>query len=379
MRIGLITHNYPASRDDRQNAGIFVYDLAHALKSMGHEVFVLCPDTGFSKETNGVSVTWFPWAGRGKKLGDLRLFNPADLILFLNLLFAGSQETKRFCQQNRIDFVVGMWAFPAGVFALWVRRVLGIPYCLWALGSDIYTYAKYPILGSIIKLALKNANFLVADGIDLARCVEKLSGKECRFLPSASRLPTEAGRPIRHGPIKFVYLGRMEPVKGPDILISAVCAIKDLDFKLHLLGDGSLLPSLKKKIRQMGLEEKVIFMGKVGSPKVIYEELSSSDWLVIPSRSDSIPLVFSEGAKAGVPLIVAQVGDMVELVRKYKVGLSFPKEDAKRLTEILKDVLSRGRKATQIYEKGLQKLASLFDIDSSAKKLLSMIEAKTDD
>ncbi|KKS69586.1 MAG: hypothetical protein UV41_C0050G0009, partial [Candidatus Daviesbacteria bacterium GW2011_GWA2_42_7] len=43
MRIGIITHNYPNKKGDRQNAGIFVYDIAHALKKLGHEIFVLCP------------------------------------------------------------------------------------------------------------------------------------------------------------------------------------------------------------------------------------------------------------------------------------------------------------------------------------------------
>lgn len=377
MRIGIITHNYPSSKGDRQNAGMFVYDMANALKELGHEIFVLCPGQGQVPGKGEIPVTWFGGVGSGQKMGSLKPYNPFDLIMFLKMVFLGLKATDKFVGESRVDFIVGMWAFPSGIFALWAKLRHKIPYSLWALGSDVYVYAQYPLLGAVIKQALSKANFLLADGIDLAKKTSEIAGRKCEFLPSASQLPHNS-KPIKEkkGPLKFVFLGRVEPVKGPDVLIDAVAGIKDLDFELHCMGDGSLLPGLKEKVSDLGLDRKVFFYGNVSDPEIIYKKLFSSDWLIIPSRSDSIPLVFSEGAKAGLPMIVAEVGDMVELVKDYKVGLSFPKEDSKKLAEILKGVISKGRGEIKRYKEGVSKVAELFDVNSSAEKLAIMVKKK---
>ena len=89
MRLGIVTHNFPAGKHDRQNAGIFVYDLACAVKKLGNEVFVLCPEVGIKKEENEIPVTWFPWAGSSRKMGSLNMLNPKDLLLFLNMAYSG--------------------------------------------------------------------------------------------------------------------------------------------------------------------------------------------------------------------------------------------------------------------------------------------------
>ncbi|OGE36506.1 hypothetical protein A3A14_01045 [Candidatus Daviesbacteria bacterium RIFCSPLOWO2_01_FULL_43_38] len=372
MRIGIITHNYPNKKGDRQNAGIFVYDIAHALKKLGHEIFVLCPGQG---EADEIPVTWFGGVGSGQKMGNLKPYNPFDLIMFLRMVFSGLRATDKFVSENKVDFIVGMWAFPAGIFALWAKLRHKVPYCLWALGSDVYVYARYPVLGWVIKRALFGANFLLADGIDLAKKASEIAERKCEFLPSASQL-SHKSKPAREkkGPLRFVFLGRMEPVKGADVLIDAVSKIADLDFEVHCMGDGSLLPGLKERVSDLSLGKKVFFYGNVSDPEVIYTNLSFSDWLVIPSRSDSIPLVFSEGTKAGLPMIVAEVGDMVELVKDYKVGLSFPKENSKKLAEILRDVIVKGRVETEKYRDSVSKVAQLFDVNSSAEKLAKMIK-----
>lgn len=374
MKIAIFTHNYPASSSDRQNAGIFVYDLAHALKKMGHEIIVLCPDSVQKKERSDVKVKWFNWPGKGRKLGSLNYLNPYDLWIFISMIIFGCLAAENFCKEEKVDFVIGMWAFPAGVFALWTKLRNKVPYCLWALGSDIYIYARYPLLKNLIKIALSKAGFLVADGLDLARQVNKISGHKCTFIPSASNISKFIKHKVKDGPIKFVFLGRMEFVKGPDILIDAFLKIKNLNFELHLMGDGVLLSQLKERVQQFGLGKKIFFYGNVSDPKVILSTLSSSDWLVIPSRSDSIPLVFSEGMKASTPVIVADVGDMVELVKTYKVGHFFPKENLDALVNLLKKVLMEKRTNLSDFKPQLKKVAELFDINLSSEKLISMIK-----
>lgn len=374
MRIGIITHNYPASKYDRQNAGIFVYDFAHALHKLGHKVFVLCPNNGQKKEKDIVTVNYFNWMGKGTKLGSFNPFNPKDILLFFNIFFSGFKASESFCKDNKIDFIISMWAIPAGIFALWANLKRKIPYCIWALGSDIYVFMKYPIIKSIIKLALKKSTFLIADGLDLAKKTSKIANKKCYFLPSASKMPKYSQNYIRknNNCVKFAFLGRMELVKGTDILIDAFLKLSNLKFELHCMGDGSLLPILKQKVIDNGLDQKIIFYGNVFDSQKIMKVLTSSDWVVIPSRSDSIPLVFSESMKAGCPVLVSSVGDLPALIKKYNVGLSFPKEDVNNLAKILKNIILK-KNIKNIYQKNTKETAKIFDINFSAKEIILKI------
>ncbi|MBI4039375.1 glycosyltransferase [Candidatus Daviesbacteria bacterium] len=376
MRIGLVTHNYPSGLHDRQNAGIFVHDLAQALKKGGHEVFVLCPDNGRQKQPDKVPVTWFSWKGQSKKLGDLSLKNPSDWVYFFDLFRQGIKNMTPFIKDNKIDFCVAMWAFPAGVFCYFAKRKLKVPYLTWCLGSDIYVYAKLPILKQLIVKILKSSSAVFADGIDLAQTTQNLFSGVCQFVPSATKLPNmpDHQAEFRHpSALHLMFLGRMEPVKGPDVLIDAACLIKDLDFELHLMGEGALLGALEQQVTTFGLADKVIFHGNVADPAKIEAYLSSADWLIIPSRSDSIPLAFSEAAKNGTPLLVAAVGDMAQLVRQYQVGLTFGKGDVKQLAKLLRDIIkNRGKRA--IYAANTPKVSLLFNIDTSAKKLAEEAE-----
>jgi len=54
--------------------------------------------------------------------------------------------------------------------------------------------------------------------------------------------------------------------------------------------------------------------------------------------------------------------------------LSFPKENSKKLAEILRDVIVKGRVETEKYRDSVSKVAQLFDVNSSAEKLAKMIK-----
>ena len=124
-----------------------------------------------------------------------------------------------------------------------------------------------------IKIILKNASFVLADGIELKKTVEDL-GVKCLFVPSASRLETGIKRPDKkHGtlPVQIAFLGRLEKVKGPDILVEALFGLgKKIDsFRVTIIGDGSLAGELKRKIRDGGLFSYVDFPGNISDKKRI--------------------------------------------------------------------------------------------------------------
>jgi glycosyltransferase involved in cell wall biosynthesis len=106
---------------------------------------------------------------------------------------------------------------------------------------------------------------------------------------------------------------------------------------------------------------------------LLYE---SSDCVVIPSRSESIPLVFSEALKFNKELIVTDVGDMGMLGRQYGVAWVIPPEDPVALKEIMKkkvesqDNEKMASHAPDVVHGKREELKRLFNIETSVDRFL---------
>lgn len=369
-RVLVITHNYPLTSGNRQNAGVFVYDFVNMLAKYA-QVVVFCPGAkDKTVELDGVNIRYFGWNSK-LPLGQLKLWNPNHVYLLVIYFISGFKELDVLLKkEGRMDFVLSMWAFPSGIFSLYLyfRKM---QYGVWCLGSDIYIYAKKPILGFLIRKILDKARLLLADSPDLCREVKEISGRECDFVPSASLFPIvkpktniSSDRIIRLG-----FVGRLEAVKGVDILIDSLVKIKPflVNYRVEILGDGFLYEALKKRSEEEGLCPYIKFHGNVSEAYEIAKVLSSVDWVVIPSRSDSIPIVFSETMKSGTPVIVSDLEDLKYLVNKYDVGLVFKAGSSLELSKILLN-LSNMKEARERFRKNTREVAKLFDIDYIAKE-----------
>lgn len=383
-KILIITHNYPEGRLDRQNAGTFVQDFACELVRKNNTVHVFCPGEKDGREIiHGVIIHRFGWR-KDKKLGQLKLWNPFDIVCFFLFFIRGTKGVIKLGKKILPDHALAMWAIPSGALAFFLKKECGIPYSVWALGSDIYVYGKIPIIGIFVKEVLLQANALFADGVDLSRKVTAISGKKCIFLPSASKfvvLDELLGKvgvtPDRK--IVLTFLGRMENVKGPDLLLESLVKVKNTveNLEVNFIGDGRLLEKLKNKANLSGLSEIIRFHGNLSDKKQIARIFFKSTWLVIPSRSDSIPLVFSEGMKMGLPVIVSDLPDLKYLVDKYKVGVHFKTGSISELASIISAISSRKRGSYKKYmnfKKNTKTVARFFSIEKSAETFLGIHE-----
>lgn len=338
MRIGIFTHNYPKDDKDRRNAGVFVNDFAKKLATR-HSVFVFCPsDRDLVEKRDGLIVNWFDWNGTLEKLGNWKLISPLSLLSFFRLILIGSKKAIKFARANKLDYCLAAWSIPSSVFTLFIKRRLSIAYGVWSLGSDINFYSKIPILRQIIRLSLVNANNLFANSYSLCKKVNCLTDKRCVFLPAVTELGQykDINLSRTNKVPSFLYVGRLEKVKGPDLLIKACRAVRmaGVDFRLYVLGGGSMLDKLKKMVRKYSLTPNIYFEGWADK-KEIAGFMKKADILVIPSRNESLPLVLIEAARFNLPSIVSHVGDCSEVVKKYNIGLSFRKGDISGLARLM--------------------------------------------
>ena len=171
-------------------------------------------------------------------------------------------------------------------------------------------------------------------------------------------------------------VGRMEKIKGPDIMLDALFKLgQNINkYEVHFVGDGALLEELKNKVEKSGLKQEIIFHGNINSFKQIGTIMRQSDWLVIPSLSDSIPLVFSEAMKCGLPVIVSDLNDLKYLVNRYRVGLLFKTGNVNNLTNLLSKLPLLMDKRNY-FVNNTSEVALSFSVEETVKKLSNLLTA----
>lgn len=376
IRIGILTHNYPKAKGERKDTGIFIYDFAQKLVKT-NKVFVFCPDSvGEKEDYKNVPVTWFEWGGPDKKFGNWSFFSPLSIYHFFKLIIVGTKKAVAFAQQNRLDYCLSAWSLPSAIFAYAVKKKLKIRYGVWNLGSDLNKYAKFPILRQLIVLSLKNADNLFANSYDLCGKVEKLTGRKCTFMQSVTNIQTEnIEMPVLDRNLfNFLYVGRLERVKGPDILLVACTILKKetQKFRVNVLGGGSMYEFLSKRMCFHSLGDLIKLQGWADEKKVA-GYMKASDCLVIPSRSESLPLVIIEAAKMGLPIIATNVGDCKRLIDKYMAGFCVPKESPIKLAGAMKKAVSEGKLFREKRRKSLLEMTEGFTEEESVRILLQAI------
>lgn len=279
-------------------------------------------------------VVRFDWGETQRTLSELPLYRVATWELVKKHFDSGVQTLLQHLKSNRYDHILALWALPSGWFAYKAHKETGVPYSVWSLGSDINVWAQRPLAGKMIRVALSKATGLFADGDELAEKVKRLSGRECHFLPSLRLFDFQA-QPIPREKY-FLYLGRIEKSKGVLDLARAFSLLKQdiWDYRLLYIGDGSAVPKLKREIDRLKLRGKVHLLGRVPTDEVI-NYLQRARALVIPTHSDSIPLVFGEALQTATPMIVTNVGDLGTLVRDNKLGYVVQKKSVRALHDAL--------------------------------------------
>jgi glycosyltransferase involved in cell wall biosynthesis len=351
LKICVLTSSFPSNPED-QIAAPFLPPFIAALQNHGAQAIVYTQDRlGDKKPVVDAPVYWFPWQRADTALVQLKPYVPTHLWGAAKLAWYGSRHLIPLLQRHQVDLCLAAWTIPSGYFAYHAKKTLGIPYCVWALGSDIYGWARYPVLRRCIRRILRQANGLFADGIDLASRVQQLAGQPCAFLPSVRPLPQD--RPAAKVEVdatktNFLFVGRWEKVKGVDVLVEAMKLLIDAGVSayLYIVGKGSLKGLLERKIRAHALT-RTIFLREDIPTATLRGYLQQCDCLVIPSRSESIPLVFSEGLQSGIPMIVSATGDLASLVHRFRLGYVVPPGEPAPLQQALATFVRNGHRREQ--------------------------------
>jgi len=147
------------------------------------------------------------------------------------------------------------------------------------------------------------------------------------------------------GQLRFVHVARFNPVKNHRLLLEAFAQVVSRrdDCVLSLAGDGALLESCKAYAGELGLDQRVRFLGNVTDVSGL---LKNSDVFVLSSDSEAMPVSILEAMAHGLPIAATNVGGVPELVDGN--GILTPKGDAQALATAMLELASNARKREEM-------------------------------
>ena len=184
--------------------------------------------------------------------------------------------------------------------------------------------------------------------------------------PSRVPLPTTTSPTV-------LYVGRLEAVKGVEVLIRAFAKVHHdhPESRLRIVGDGSQGEVLKALAKQLNLSTVVEFVGWV-EPGRITDQYASTQLLAVPSVwPENLPTVAIEALAIGRPIVGSNRGGIPELVDDASNGFIVESGDEEALAKAIGTILFDPQLQQSMAKASLAK-AQTFDDQVFVEKLLSL-------
>jgi glycosyltransferase involved in cell wall biosynthesis len=364
----VVTSSFPIRGDGSEAAGSFVADTVAEL-ARHVPVRVVAPGASEAHEIWSERIVVQRYSAPEQPLSTLKPWRPADLRWILRVLASGARVTRRAAEGARS--IVALWGLPCGE---WARRAAAsehIGYSVWMLGSDVWSLGRMPILRGMLRRVIRDAQHAYADGYALADEAAHIGGVPIAFLPSTRRIECAAPSQRRtHAPYRLLFLGRWHPNKGVDLLLDALDLLSDADFarieSVAIEGGGPLEPLVRERVARLRARGRPVAAGRFLDKAAAEAAIDTADWLLIPSRLESIPVVFSDAMKMRRPVVATPVGDLPRLMHGLRCGVIAERIDAASYAQALSTALADA----STDDADLARVAAPFSLDAIAARLL---------
>jgi D-inositol-3-phosphate glycosyltransferase len=142
-----------------------------------------------------------------------------------------------------------------------------------------------------------------------------------------------------------LFVGRIQPLKAPDVAIGALAALRRDDAVLAIVGGASGLDGAgeaaraRRMVAELGLEHRVLFIDPQPH-HLLSGYYRAADVVIVPSRSESFGLVALEAAACGIPVVASAVGGLLNVVDDGGTGLLVEGRDPVRYAAAIDELLA---------------------------------------
>ncbi len=275
---------------------------------------------------------------------------------------------------NKYDII---HAFEYPLFAtdyLTIKKKMFTPPLIISPHGSIHQFSSFPL--NIMKKLHNKIMFNFFNNVSLllaATNAEKLHLIKCGFdeekikvLSLGFALPNITRTPSKHN--RILFLGRLTITKNIDLLVKAVAICKRKDFELIIAGpDFGMLETLKKLVVKLGLENRVIFKGRVSESEKL-QLLSEATLFVHPSLEDIFSLSLLEAVGVGIPSIAFDIEANPEIFEN-NCGFIVNKQNFESLANSIDYLLNNEDERNQISQNAIISIPEKYNWDNTVTTL----------
>lgn len=367
---------------DTRSGGVTraVISLGEAMARRGHMVEIASLDASGSAHLNATSLEVHP-LGRGPEgYGYSPQLLPwlkrhggdYDAVIVHGLWqYSGLAAWRRYAGS-----AIPYYVFPHGMLDPWFKRT----YHLKHLKKWLYwPWAEYRILrdARAVIFTSEEERRQARESFWLYRCREKISplGVEAPERPEADEFLVLF--PQLQGKRVVLFLGRLHPKKGCDLLIDAFARIAPNEPLLTLVLAGpdqmGWQAKLSARAKRAGIGERVLFTGMLeGSAK--WAALQKAEVFVLPSHQENFGLSAAEALAHSLPVLISNKVNIWREVQTDKAGY-VENDDFPGTTQLLQRWLAASPATREMMKANAQRcFAQRFEIDGAVDSLLGILE-----
>ena len=394
-KILVLTSTFPRWKDDVEPP--FVYELCRRLTD-SYNVHVLAPHApGAASEErlNGIQVTrhryffshWETLAYQGGMLANLKK-NPLKYCLVPFFFFSQLHALKRLLHQQHFDLIHAHWLIPQGLIALTAKFLVKTapPLLTTSHGGDLFA-----LRGSLARRLKRQvaihscAVTVVSRSMSSALAKLEVDQKRINIIPMGVDLQTVFVPPVKRERTEvLLFVGRLVEKKGLKFLIEALpqILVEYPGVRLRIVGDGQEKNLLQKRVSELGIGNRVDFLGGVKNESLpaLYQ---TSDVVVFPSviadggDREGFGLVLVEALGCECATVVTDLPAMQDIISDGKTALVVPQYDSQQITEKVLRLLKESELRRSLGKRGRRYVLQRFDWENVIRQYTDLIHSVT--
>ncbi len=337
LKIGIVC--YPTVG----GSGIVATELGIKLAERGHEIHFITSSVPFRLKKRYSNIYFHQ-----VEVNQYAVFQYPPYTLSL------ASKIAEVVKMEGLDIIHAHYAMPHAVCGILAKQMTseGLKVVTTLHGTDITILGYDSSLQDMIKFAIEKSDAVTAVSHELVKETYELiqPDKEIQTIynfidypaqepdsGNVANLKAELG--IKDDEKIVIHVSNFRKVKRVPDIIDTFGAIADkIPSKLLLVGDGPEMSFVSKKIKAMGLQEKIILLGKQENLQELY---SISDVCILMSEKESFGLVLLEAMIYGVPCLGTKIGGIPEVIEDgvngYTIELGDIEAASIRLLELLRN------------------------------------------
>jgi len=189
---------------------------------------------------------------------------------------------------------------------------------------------------------------------------------EKAFAPTLNRKPAET---------YVLYTGVLRARKGLADLIACarqVCKVS-ADVKFLICGTGPFLHELERKVRKVGLQKRIVFLGYIARDKLV-QVYQNAAVHVVPSHYEGLPTVLLEAMSCGLPVVATDIGGNNEVISSGVNGFLIPPKSPEEMARVILRLLDDAPLREKVGRAARKTIEERYTWDKIADKMLKCYE-----